>query len=225
MAYVPAGEFLMGSAPDDPLVRPWFKPLEQPQHPVVVDAFFIDRREVTNAEFARFRPDHVRHPRSACDDCPVTAVSWVEARDYCAAARPPKRLPTEAEWEKAAKGGADTTPEPLEAYAWYAKNAPRIALAGDTVSTASPVGTRRPNGYGLHDMLGNAREWTADWYAGDYYWNRLRDNPPGPAEGTYRSERGGSFLSHAAGVRASIRYNQPPGARLFYLGFRCAQDP
>jgi iron(II)-dependent oxidoreductase len=225
MVYIPAGEFFMGSDPDDETVRPWEKPREQPQHPVFLDAFYIDTHEVTNAEFARFRPDHQRHPTSACAECPVTQVTWFEARDYCAAQRPPKRLPTEAEWEKAAKGGAERRPEPLDAYAWHAKNVRTVRLPEGNVYGAEPVGRLLPNGYGVHDMLGNAREWTGDWFGDDYYRQRVRDNPKGPAEGRNRVERGGSFINGPRDVTATIRFNHPPSLRLFFLGFRCARDP
>src|SRR6185436_9884181 len=106
MAYIPAGEFMRGSRADDPAVYDWERPREQPQHPVYLNAFYIDLREVTNAEFERLLRTHARDTEySRCDDCPVTEVNWFQARDYCAAQS--KRLPTEAEWEKAAKGGRD----------------------------------------------------------------------------------------------------------------------
>jgi formylglycine-generating enzyme required for sulfatase activity len=225
MAYIPAGQFSMGSAPDDEKVWPWERPREQPQHRVYVDAFYIDRHEVTNAEFTRFKPDHVRHPSSACDGCPVTDVTWYEAQGYCASRRPPKRLPTEAEWEKAAKGGLDGHPDPLGAHAWYAANTKIIPQPAGKLPSAEPVGRLQPNAYGLYDMLGNAREWTADWFGDDYYGQDVGDNPKGPTEGKYRVERGGSFINDVRSVTATIRYNHPPELRLFFVGFRCAQDP
>jgi sulfatase modifying factor 1 len=215
MAYIPAGEFLMGSRADDPIVYPWEAPHEQPQHPVKVDAFYIDTHEVTNAAYERFKPDHKRDGFSSCDDCPVARVDWSEAQAYCAAQKPPKRLPTEAEWEKAAKGGTDSAPTPFEDYAWFSKN---------SIKNTQPVGSKKPNGYGLYDMLGNVREWTADWYGPDYYASRVHDNPKGPAEGQRRVERGGAFFLPARGVTATIRYNHPPHFRLYFLGFRCAAD-
>jgi len=215
MAYIPAGEFLMGGAADDPTVYPWLAKVEGPQHPVYVDAFFIDVHEVTNAEFERFKPDHARHGvYSPGDDCPVDNVSWFEAKEYCETQNPPKRLPTEAEWEKAAKGGTDGHFEPFDDYAWYAKN----------TYTTQPVTMKRANPYGLFDVLGNVREWTADWFDPDYYALGVHDNPKGPETGTRRVERGGAFFLPKRGVTATIRYNHPPDFRLYFLGFRCAQD-
>ena len=165
MVYVPPGEFLMGSAASDPDVYDWEKPHEQPQHPVYLDGYYIDVHEVTNAEFERFDPTHRRNQtQSPCDDCPVTNVSWFAAQAYCAAQKPPKRLPTEAEWEKAAKAGQPVwKPRPFDAYVWY---------SGNSITRAQPVGQKRPNPLGLYDMLGNVREWTADWYDPDYYRQR-----------------------------------------------------
>jgi len=216
MAYIPAGEFLMGSAPDDPLVYPWEMAAQEPQHPVYLDAFYIDKHEVTNAEFEKVFPDHMhRSERSPCDECPVNDVTWHEAQAYCAGLDPPKRLPSEAEWEKAAKGGGQHTLEPFDDYVWYSKN---------SIKGAQPVGTKKPNGYGLYDMVGNVREWTADWYDETYYRQKVRDNPKGPAEGTRKVERGGAFFLPRRGVTTTIRYNHPQHFRLYFLGFRCAQD-
>lgn len=217
MAFIPAGEFLMGSAPDDPNVYPGERPHEQPQHPVYLDAYYIDRTEVTNAQFERFDQKHVRNPQySPCDECPVDDVSWHEAQAYCAAQQPPKRLPTEAEWEKAAKAATSGQPEPFGDYAWFSKN---------SITSTQPVAQKTPNGYGLHDTLGNVREWTADWYDPSYYQSKVRDNPKGPDVGVRRVERGGAFFLPARGVTTTIRYNHPPHFRLYFLGFRCAQDP
>jgi len=218
MVYIPAGEFQMGSTADDPDVYDWERPHEQPQHPVWLDGYYIDVHEVTNAEFERFQPQHVRNRDSSpCDECPVTNVSWYAAQAYCAAQTPPRRLPTEAEWEKAAKGGAPAwKPDPFDDYAWSAQN---------TITRAQPVGQKRPNPYGLFDMLGNVREWTGDWYGPDYYQQRVRENPKGPAEGQRRVERGGAFFLPRRGVTPTIRYNHPPHFELYFLGFRCAQSP
>jgi formylglycine-generating enzyme required for sulfatase activity len=215
MVYIPAGEFLRGSRADDARVYEWERSREQPQHAVHLSAYFIDTHEVTNAEYERAHPGHPRDPRSPCDDCPVVKVSWFEAQAHCAAQQPPKRLPTEAEWEKAAKGGSDGYYEPIGDYAWYAKN---------SIKRTQPVATKRPNGYGLYDMLGNVREWTTDWYSMTYYQEQERENPKGPGEGARRVERGGAFFLPARGTTATIRYNHPPEFRLYFLGFRCAAD-
>jgi iron(II)-dependent oxidoreductase len=213
MVYIPAGEFLMGSADGDPGVYPWEKPHEQPQHPVYLDAYYIDQYEVTNEQFGTFKPGREPHDRSPCPTCPRVRVTWHEAVAYCAAQR--KRLPTEAEWEKAAKG----TGKEVATYrnsVWSAEN---------TIDRAQPVGTKAPNDYGLYDMLGNVREWTADWYGPGYYRQRAYDNPKGPNDGVRRVERGGAFFLPRRGVTPTIRYNHPPHFRLYFLGFRCAQDP
>ncbi len=214
MALVPAGEFLMGSRADDPKIYDWEKPKEQPQHPVTLKAFWIDVHEVTNVEFERFDPTHKRNMKySFCDDCPVSEVSWLQASAYCAAQR--KRLPTEAEWEKAAKGGTNADPEPLGDYAWFSKN---------SLEHTQPVMGKKPNSYGLYDMLGNVREWTADWFGPEYYQQQVHDDPKGPPDGARRVERGGAFFLPARSVTTTIRYNHPPYFQLYFLGFRCAAD-
>jgi formylglycine-generating enzyme required for sulfatase activity len=214
MKYIPAGEFLMGSRADDPKVYDWERKAEQPQHPVYVKAFYIDVHEVTNAEYERHDAHHERNVRyTPCDQCPVTEVDWDEAQTYCHAQG--KRLPTEAEWEKAAKGGADADPTPLEEHAWF---------AGNSIQRVQPVMQKKPNGYGLYDTLGNVREWTTDWYSPEYYQQRVHDDPTGPPEGTRRVERGGAFFLPARSVTTTIRYNHPQGFHLYFLGFRCAAD-
>jgi len=147
----------------------------------------------------------------------VTDVSWFAAHSYCVRQTPAKRLPTEAEWEKAAKGGLSAwNPVPFGDYVWN---------AGNTIARAQPVATKKPNPYGLYDMLGNVREWTVDWYGADYYQRREYTNPKGPPDGVRRVERGGAFFLPERGVTATIRYNHPPQFTLYFLGFRCAMTP
>jgi len=211
MVHIPAGEFLMGSAPDDTMVYPWEKPHEQPQHPVYLDAYYIDTHEVTNEKFAIFKPGRKPHEWSACPTCPRVRITWHEAVAYCESLG--KRLPTEAEWERAGKGAHVAV---FRNSVWYSEN---------SIDQAQPVGTKAPNDLGLYDMLGNVREWTADWYGPGYYRKRVYDNPKGPSEGVRRVERGGAFFLPRRGVTPTIRYNHPPHFRLYFLGFRCAQDP
>jgi formylglycine-generating enzyme len=213
MAYVPAGEFLMGSKAGDPNVFEHEAGSEQPQHPVKLKAFYIDRTEVTHKQFDSFQPGHPRDERSPCDDCPMTNVSWHDAKAYCESQK--KRLPTEAEWEKAAKGGKDETFAPLDDYAWYNANA---------IKGTKPVGQKKPNGYGIYDMLGNVREWTNDWFDVGYYQKSPKEDPKGPDKGERKVERGGAFFLPKRSVTTTIRYNHPPTFRLYFLGFRCAQD-
>ena len=213
MAYVAAGEFQMGSRADDPKVFDHEKGSEQPQHAVKLKAFYIDETEVTNKQFEAFM-GHARDENSPCDDCPVNRVTWFEAKAYCESKQ--KRLPTEAEWEKAAKGGKDETFDHLDDYAWF---------NGNSIKSTKPVGQKKPNGYGIHDMLGNVREWTNDWFDQSYYQSSPNEDPKGPEKGERKVERGGAFFLPARSVTTTIRYNHPPTFRLYFLGFRCAQDP
>ena len=214
MAFVPAGEFMMGTTKDDPNLFEHEVEAETPRHPVNVKAFYIDKTEVSHAQFEKFQPGHPRDERSACDECPMTNVTWFDAKAYCESQG--KRLPTEAEWEKAAKGGGDgKQPEPFGEHAWF---------NGNAIKGTKPVGKTKPNGYGIHDMLGNVREWTADWYDPGYYELSPKDDPKGPDKGERKVERGGAFFLPKRSVTTTIRYNHPPTFRLYFLGFRCAQD-
>jgi formylglycine-generating enzyme required for sulfatase activity len=201
LVFVPAGEFTMGS--DDGNSD------EQPAHTVYLDAFAIDRTEVTNAQYARCvqagacrppgssssytRANYFADPRYA--DHPVIYVSWDDARAYCAWAG--RRLPTEAEWEKAARGTDGRT------YPWgdewdASKANTSEAGPGDT----TPVGAY-PQGaspYGALDMAGNVWEWVADWYGEDYYRESPGENPLGPASGTNRVVRGGSWATFSGSL-------------------------
>lgn len=226
--YVPAGEFFMGSADTDPNATSF----EQPQHTVYVDAFWIDQTEVTNAMYAACvdaggclvpisagSETHLEYFRNPTYDAyPVLYVSWANARAYCQWAG--RRLPTEAEWEKAARGPegqifpwGDTPPNPSRAN--FNKN------VGDT----SAVGSFPTNAsyYGALDMAGNAWEWVNDWYGGLYYAASPAANPPGPTTGTVRVLRGGAWDSALADIRAAARFSFGPTSRQNFIGFRCAQ--
>ncbi len=226
MVYVPAGDFIMGSADSD--VEP--EADTKPQHAVYLDAFWIDRAEVTNAAYSRCiaagpcqssallvndaRPEHADHP--------VQGVTWDMARTYCEWAG--RRLPTEAEWEKAARGTderqypwGNTLPDPTRAN--YTSNIGtgsngHVTQVGSFHAGASP--------YGAVDMAGNLWEWVADWYSDTYFAASPRANPRGPATGAFRACRGGSWNSPAADIRVTNRGMNDPSHCDGLVGIRCA---
>lgn len=248
MVFVPGGSFMMGS---DPAVDTYALNNEQPQHEVTLDPFWIDRTEVTNAQFAAFlnemgnqteggvswldaadsdaRIDEIDgefQAQTGFADHPVTEVSWYGAQAYCAWADGEAitvTLPTEAQWEYAARG-----PEGF-IYPWG--NEYDASLLNDSGTTAfagtSPVGTFPDGGswVGAVDMAGNVWEWTADWYDSDYYESAPAENPPGPETGSFRVLRGGGWVSNRPFVRAAFRGNVVPDDTLSAFGFRCVAPP
>ena len=185
---------------------------------------------MTNAEYARFcavtehkPPPHWvdgRYPPDKANH-PVVNVSWEDARAYCQWAG--KRLPTEAEWEKAARGGLVG-----KEYPWGDDELSRgeaVDFSGWTSpKEAAPVGSFIPNGYGLYDMAGNAWEWCADWYDEDYYKKSVKRNPAGPGSGKGRVLRGGSWPGHLyTPLPVSYRYSLDPEETSDLIGFRCVK--
>ena len=202
---IPAGAFLRGTDQGTDA--------ERPVHTVQLDAFYIDKYEVSNEAFRRFNPSHISSPYSSCKKCPVTLVNWYEAEAYCAQAG--KRLPTEAEWEKAARGPAQSDGIP-----------PQTAhFAGPMQAGTVLVDTLEPNGYGLRHMHGNAWEWTSDWFDALYYAKSPRMNPTGPDDGYRKIVRGGSWYNPPYYAHAGMRFRLKPDVRLFSLGLRCARTP
>ena len=221
MVYVPAGTFLMGAAGDDG----WVGNSEKPQRVVYLDAYWIDKTEVTNAMFERFveatGPDAAatwRRTASGKPDHPVVGVNWFDADAYCRWAG--RSLPTEAQWEKAARGSDGRK------YPWGNEAPTRERCNFDrNEGGTTAVGKYSPWGdspYGAVDMAGNAWEWVADWYDKYYYAASPKDNPPGPGSSTSRVLRGGSWLNIARFVRSSFRSSSHPDFRFVSFGFRCA---
>jgi formylglycine-generating enzyme required for sulfatase activity len=249
MIYVPGGEFLMGNDRGGENERPARK--------VHVNGYFIDKHEITVAQFRTFvestkyvteaersggadvwtegtwvtKPDASwKNPYYDQDDTyPVTCVTWNDVSAYCAWAG--KRLPTEAEWEKASRG-TDGRMYPWGNGKWINADEEYLLNAGpgtqddDDAEMAIDVGTY-PGGaspYGLLDMAGNVAEWCFDWYDAEYYRGAPARNPRGPGSGTFRIRRGGSWFSEPSRCRSSARIWSPPVDRNSITGFRCARS-
>ena len=190
---------------------------ERPAHKVCLDSFYLDTHEVTQSKWENmnFTNNSVhKGPQIA-----VNQIEWNEARKYCT--KQGYRLPTEAEWEYAAKAGTTTE------YPWGNKiNRSYLWYGGNSGSTHYPVGTRKPNQWGLYDMLGGVWEWVSDWYGEFYYKNSPINNPKGPLNIlSWHVIRGGSWIDDKQFVRTTIRY---PGLADntddYWVGFRCARD-
>jgi formylglycine-generating enzyme required for sulfatase activity len=243
MVLIPAGEFEMGSNDYDD---------EKPVHTVYLDAFYMDKYEVTNAQYVKFLNDYGKNtdaaghklldidsefcliekvgntyrPKSGYENHPVIEVSWYGAAAY--AQFYGKRLPTEAEWEKAARGGLVGKKYPWGDEAYKGK-----ASFG---SGLKPVGSFAPNGYGLYDMAGNVWEWCADEYDSGYYSKSPKNNPKGPGITiTFKNNdftsvtirrvlRGGSWCRYPGLFRCSGRNDYRPTYACNDIGFRCSQD-
>lgn len=229
MVLIPAGSFMMGSndGNDD----------EKPEHRVYVDAFYIEKSEVTVAQYQwflnaknyrkpRYWDEQLQHP-----NCPVVYVSWGDAVAYAKWAE--KRLPTEAEWEYAARGGyTGVVGKSKYKYPWGNEESHDQANyygteGRDQWNSISPVRSFPPNGYDLYDMAGNVWEWCADWYDSNYYQklkNSTTRKPSGPSDGRFRVLRGGSLEDVAYNVSCAIRSSYFPSDRGYNVGFRCVQD-
>jgi formylglycine-generating enzyme required for sulfatase activity len=207
-AWIPPGTFRMGCSADDSLCQP----PEKPAHSVTITkGFWIGQTQVTQAAYMQVMAANPSHFRG--DRLPVDGVSWNDAQAYCE--RVGMRLPTEAEYEYAARGGSKSAVyAPLKQIAWY--NTGRNPGGG----TTHEVGQKQPNGYGLYDMLGNVWEWVADWYGP--YDSADAVDPKGPPTGQFHVVRGGSWDEIATVVRVSFRNKVVHGISDDYNGFRCA---
>jgi formylglycine-generating enzyme required for sulfatase activity len=218
---IPAGEFLMGSNE--------ITGDEKPVHRVrITRGFWLGKYSVTNAQYRRFletagnsveKPLYWDDRRFNQPEQPVVGVSWDAAQAFCAWAG--VRLPTEAEWEYACRAGTTTEysfgddEKMLGEYGWFDKNS-----GGQT----QPVGAKKPNPWGLHDMHGNVWEWCQDWFSADYYKRSPAADPTGPEKGAFRVYRGGCWLYGAECCRSAYRNGSTPEIRIEYLGFRVARS-
>jgi formylglycine-generating enzyme required for sulfatase activity len=201
-------------------LRP-YRLLQRPTHKVTLTHdFYMGETDVTVGAYRRFAqgkhrtmPDAPGFPQT--DDHPVVNVKWQDAADYCEWDGG-GRLPTEAQWEYAARAGTSQARYGnLDEIAWYDKNS-----GGGT----HPVAQKQPNAFGLYDMLGNVWQWNADWYDEKYYEKSLAQDPPGAASSEFRSVRGGSWYSNSGDARVSVRIRYQPGDRNVNLGFRCVRE-
>ena len=225
MVFVPAGEFMMGSNSYED---------EKPIHKIYLDAFWIDKTEVKNGMYDKcVQAGMCNAPASIGSakreyyygnpefyDYPVIFILWNDAYAYCAWVN--RRLPTEAEWEKAARG-IDGRP-----YTWgIASPSNSLLNYNSVIGDTTEVG-KYPDGlspYGALDMAGNVWEWVADWYDPSYYSVSPFSNPLGPNLGEYHVLRGGSWFSLEYNIRSTVREHSEPGFRQDLIGFRCANSP
>ncbi|KMP11716.1 hypothetical protein UR09_01940 [Candidatus Nitromaritima sp. SCGC AAA799-A02] len=240
---IPEGTFIMGYNIEND--EEWGDTDEEPVHEVFLSAYLIDRYEVSAIDFARFLNEHpgeadryfepgpgvtieyedrVFRPRFSLERHPANRVSWYGADAYCRWVG--KRLPTEAEWEKAARGtdrrvfpwGNDF---PTQDRVTFRR---KFVELGFKVMEPVDSMAKGRSPYGLHHMAGNVWEWTSDWYADDYYETAPSKNPQGPDTGISKVLRGGNWYYKAYYMRTTYRFNERPGIFNIWQGFRCAKD-
>ena len=223
MVLIKKGCFMMGTDKIHdylalrPNVRERPNDRERPVHKVCLDSFYLDTHEVTQEKWGKIFPYNNsvhKDPNIA-----VNQLEWKEARDYCT--KMGHRLPTEAEWEYAARAGTTTE------YPWGDKmNRAHVWYGGNSGHTHHPVGTRKPNPWGLYDMFGGVWEWTEDWYGEFYYKDSPINNPKGPSDIlSWHVIRGGSWIDDKQFVRSTIRYpGMADNTEDFWVGLRCAHN-
>ncbi len=262
--WIPPGTFQMGCSIDDrhcqELTMPQFSS-EHPRHRVTISrGFWMGQTEVTNGAYRNFAqatqqkqpedlvlaaPERFRNPAfPGGDNHPIAYVTWDEAAQYCEWAG--GRLPTEAEWEYAARAGNPAARYGnLDEIAWYGDNSGRSKLNStelwdstfgigkgahygmrlrDNGNQTHPVGKKTPNDFGLYDMLGNVFEWCVDWFGEKYYQVSEERDPEGPPSGEFRVTRGAAWNIPPGGVRVSLRSWMLPDHRFSHIGFRCVRE-
>ena len=245
--WIPPGSFILGCSRSD------FEcdADESPAVDVEISkGFWMGQTPVTVAAWQRYakalglempdEPTYFERPLNpgwGIGEQPITDVDWQDAAEFCAAAG--LRLPTDAEWEYAARAGVkESVYGDLDSTAWFADNSGKRTIKSQAIWSAShdaynevlkdnengphPVAQKKPNAWGLYDMLGNVWQWTADWYLPDYYKNAARRDPQGPADGRYKTLRGGSWYIYPQGVRLSNRNFFVPTVKNDSIGLRCA---
>ncbi len=243
MVRIPAGPFTMGS---DKKTDKNAYLVEAPQRSVYLDAYDIDKYEVTTVQYLKFvlatnRPPQVDWKfdggnfQDTMVSHPIMHMTWYEADEYCKWAG--KRLPTEAEWEKAARGEADTRIYPWgnEMAGLSRANFGRTGLSGPVRDRPERLLLYPPiisvfkydnsvSAYGLFQMAGNVAEWVSDWYDKDYYKTAPDKNPKGPDKGSQKAFRGGGWIDSTPSVRVSQRNGTDPKTSMNWMGVRCARD-
>ena len=247
--WIPPGTFMMGCSPGDPECYVDEKP---PHQVTITKGFWMGQTEVTVGAYQRFVAATGRKMPPVLSvngrllnhgwkngAMPIVDVTWDNAKAYCGWAA--GRLPTEAEWEYAARAGSTGARYgDLDDIAWYADNSGRKRLDSARIANEDPanyaklleannngtheVGQKQRNEFGLYDMLGNTWQWVNDWYDQNYYQNTLAQDPTGPASGKERVLRGGSWGGSPRSVRISFRNRYRPGDTNDDVGFRCAED-
>lgn len=245
--WVPPGTFVMGCSSGDQECYEFEKP---PHQIAITNGFWIGQTEVTVGAYKRFAASRGRqmppeprigtrplNPGWGDDAMPIVDVTWDEAQTYCG--RAGGRLPTDAEWEYAARGGDDTARyDSLDEIAWYANDSGRRYLdsvslwgkvdqagfekrLGENGNSIHDVAQKRANALGLYDTLGNVAEWVYDLWDPNFYQYSPPHDPGGPTSGTEHDVRGGSWIGRPRDIRVSLRSRRLPGDRDFDVGFRC----
>jgi len=227
MVIIGAGEFLMGSKSSEG------RPDERPQNKIYISAYKIDANEVSNKRYLKFikKTDRKEPPNpygekplsevEGVSELPVVQITWYDAVDYCRWAG--KRLPTEAEWEKAARGSKGFV------YPW-GFNPPEVSFVnfqkqweGKKTLWPANLSNESNSPYGLVGMAGNAREWVYDWYSPNYFSKSSKENPQGPKNGILKVIKGGSWHSFKSDLRSASRGKGGFALKTDGIGFRCAQ--
>jgi formylglycine-generating enzyme required for sulfatase activity len=219
IVFVKGGTFQMGS---------YGSANEEPIHSATISDFYIGKYEVTQKEWREIMGTNPSRFKD-CDNCPVETVSWNDVQEYIkklnAKTGKNYRLPTESEWEYAARGGNQSNghkysgSNTISSVAWYVENTYYLGREHKNYGT-NPVGQKSSNELGIYDMSGNVWEWCSDWYRSRYYARYHANSTSGPSSGSNRVLRGGSWYDAASGCRVAYRGNYNPRNRYDYVGFR-----